>query len=321
LEQRLQKALAAAGVASRRRAEELIAAGRVAVDGKVVTTPGTQVDVETQTIAVDGKPIAAAPAKRHYIALHKPVGYVSTVRDRHAPRKVTDLVALPGVRLVPAGRLDADSEGLLLLSDDGDFVYRVTHPSHSVGKTYRATVKGAPDAATLRRLARGLALDDGVHTAPAAARRIGRGPEPGTSVVELVLHEGRNRQVRRMLETVGHPVVRLVRIKVGPIALGDLAPGAWRPLTGQEIEALTQGGKAAAKTKPGRKPGEQESRDETRHRGRSRPGPQQDNRGPAQKRVQIHQDRIHGRLPARGKRHPPDRRRGEGRGPGPGDHR
>jgi 23S rRNA pseudouridine2605 synthase len=243
LQQRLQKALAAAGVASRRHAEALIASGRIAVDGTVVREMGTLVDPDTQTITLDGNPVARPPAIHHYVALHKPAGYVSTVSDRHAPQKVTDLVRLPGVRLVPVGRLDADSEGLLLLSDDGDFVYRVTHPSHSIGKTYLATVKGTPDDDAIERLTRGLRLPgEPRKTAPAGARRAGRGPERGTSLVEMVLHEGRNRQVRRMLDTVGHSVVRLVRTQIGPVTLGNLQPGEWRFLTDDEVAALMTGG-------------------------------------------------------------------------------
>jgi pseudouridine synthase len=251
MEQRLQKALAAAGVASRRHAEEFIAAGRVRVDGKVVTTPGTLVDPDTQTIEVDGKPVAKAE-KQYYIALHKPVGYVSTVSDRHAKQKVTDLVSIPGARLVPAGRLDADSEGLLLLSNDGDFVYKVTHPSQSLGKTYHATVEGRPHDTVITKLSRGLLLPgEDRETAPAMVRRLGRGPQPDTTIVELTLHEGRNRQVRRMLERVGHPVIRLVRIRVGPVELGALEAGAWRELTPREVRAILTGQTAAGKSKSG----------------------------------------------------------------------
>jgi pseudouridine synthase len=272
------------------------------------------VDPLTQAITLDGRPVRAAPETRHYIALHKPAGYVSTVRDRHAPQKVTDLVSLPGVRLVPVGRLDADSEGLLLLSDDGDFVYRVTHPSQSVGKTYHATVKGTPDPDKLKRLARGVSLD-GRPTAPADVRKLGRGPEPGTSVVELILHEGRNRQVRRMLETVGHPVLRLVRTRIGPVPLGDLPPGAWRELTPGEVRLLRGiDGVAPAAA-------EKEKGNETRRSGRSRPGPGPDHGKSAAPRIQVHQDRVDGRVPPRGQRDAADRRGGQGRRPHPGDHR
>jgi pseudouridine synthase len=336
MQQRLQKALAAAGVASRRHAEALIAAGRVRVDGAVVTTPGTLVDPDTQKIAVDGKPVETQ-ATKHYIALHKPVGYVSTVADRHAPKKVTELVQIPGARLVPAGRLDADSEGLLLLSNDGEFIYRVTHPSQSLGKTYHATVQGTPTAETIRKLARGLMLPgEERETAPAGARKLGRGPEPGTSVVELVLHEGRNRQVRRMLERVGHPVLRLVRVRVGPVALGDLASGAWRELTSREVRLIQKGSPATA-APPAEAPRRLRRQEdavstknphrggsvgnETRYRGGSRPGPGQDHRKPAPGRVQVHQDRVNGRLPARGQRDAPDRRGGKGHGALPRPHR
>ena len=241
MQQRLQKALAGAGVASRRHAEELIAQGRVSVDGKMVTQPGTLVDDETQAITVDGRPIVAE--KHWYVALHKPIGYVSTVSDKHAPRKVTDLVRLPGnPRLVPAGRLDADSEGLIILSNDGDFVYKVTHPSQSLGKTYHATVKGTPSDEAIRTLSKGLMLpDEDRATAPAQARKIGKGPESGTFIVELVLHEGRNRQVRRMLDTVGHPVLRLVRVRIGPIWLADLPEGNWRELNPGEVRLIQEG--------------------------------------------------------------------------------
>lgn len=377
MEQRLQKALAAGGVASRRHAEELIAQGRVRVDGRVVTTPGTLVDPERQKLSVDNKPVAAPPETRRYIALHKPVGFVSTVWDRHAKQKVTDLVRLPGVRLVPVGRLDADSEGLLLLSDDGDFIFRVTHPSQSVGKVYLATVKGKPTDETLQRLSKGLILPgEKVATSPAGARYVGRGAESGTHLVELTLHEGRNRQVRRMLDTVGHPVVRLIRTRIGPIRLGTLQAGEWRDLTTEEVALILRGEDAVAAavaappaadekakappkarnlaSKSGRAgapattagakrppaqggrsgsggdnrraqtrggPQEEKRSNETGYRGGSRPGPGQDNGKPAPKRVQVHEDRLDGRVPPRGQRDAPDRRGGQGHRPGFGNHR
>ncbi len=195
------------------------------------------VDTEKQTIEVDGQPLKTQ-VKRYYIALHKPIGYVSTVADRFAEKKVTDLVQIAGARLVPAGRLDADSEGLILLSNDGDFVYKVTHPSQSLGKTYRVTVQGNPDAEKMARLSRGLMLPgEKRSTAAAGAKWLGRGPNK-TSIVEIVMHEGRNRQVRRMMEVVGHPVVRLIRIRVGPVWLGDLQAGQWRELSGREVEEI-----------------------------------------------------------------------------------
>jgi pseudouridine synthase len=243
-QQRLQKIIAAAGIASRRRAEEIIASGRVSIDDKVITTPGTMADPYTQRITVDGRSIDTTGTRRYYVALNKPVGYVSTVADRHAEKKVTDLVRIPGVRLVPAGRLDADSEGLILLSNDGDFIYRVTHPSQSLGKLYQATVKGKPTEETIKTLTKGLAIGEGEVTAPAQAQLIGRGQEGGSWVVELTLGEGRNRQVRRMLDTVGHPVIRLVRLRIGPVRLSGLEPGMWRELTADEVRRILTGDKS-----------------------------------------------------------------------------
>lgn len=212
-------------------------------------------DTDTQTVLMDGQAIRAE--KHWYIALNKPIGYVSTVFDKHAPRKVTDLVRLPGnPRLVPAGRLDADSEGLLLLSNDGDFVYKVTHPSQSLGKTYQATVKGTPTDEAMRTLSKGLMLPgEDRATAPAQARKVAKGEQSGTFIVELVLSEGRNRQVRRMLDTVGHSVLRLVRTRIGPIWLQDLPEGHWRELSPGEVRLIQEGytgSQADAKTVTGR---------------------------------------------------------------------
>ncbi|MFM7188647.1 MAG: pseudouridine synthase [Armatimonadota bacterium] len=231
--ERLQKALAAAGVSSRRNAEVLITSGRVKVNGVLVTQLGTTVS-DDDVIFVDNKQISRKP-KLYYVALNKPAGVVSTVHDRHADTTVVDLVDIPNARLVPCGRLDMESEGLILLSNDGDFVHKVTHPSQSLGKTYHVTVFGGPEPATLRRLANGLTLDDDTRpTAPAEVTVIRRRP----TVIEMVLHEGRNRQIRRMMDTVGHPVERLVRVKVGPIQLGDLRPGEWRFLDRTEVGSI-----------------------------------------------------------------------------------
>jgi len=209
----------------------MIAAGRVAVDGVTVTEPGTKIDPDSARVTVDGRPLQQ-PSERYYIAVHKPVGYVCTVSDKFAEHKVVDLVDIPGARLVPAGRLDADSEGLVILSNDGDFIQQVTHPSNSTGKTYRVTVWGLPEDSTLRRLANGLVISDGERpTAPATVKVVSRRP----TVLEMVLHEGRNRQIRRMMDTVGHRVLRLIRTRVGPVELGELPPGAWRELTRFEI--------------------------------------------------------------------------------------
>jgi pseudouridine synthase len=226
---RLQKYLSRAGVASRRAAEELIAAGRVTVDGQAVTL-GDKVDPARQMVAVDGKPVR--PARREYFMLNKPTGYLSTVSDRFARRKVLDLVpeAPPGTH--PVGRLDGEVEGLLLLTNDGDFTAAMTHPSREVDKTYLARVKGVPSLADLERLRSGVRLEDGM-TAPARARLVGR--EGEESLIELTIHEGRKRQVKRMMRQIRHPVVSLKRIALGPLKLGDLGRGQWRRLSDEEV--------------------------------------------------------------------------------------
>ncbi len=236
MEQRLQKLLAAAGVASRREAEELIKAGRVAVDGQVVTELWTKVDPETVAIAVDGRRVSMHPDKL-YVLLNKPRGYTSTTHDPHAKRVVTDLVKDAGTHLYPVGRLDVDTEGLLILTNDGDFTYKMTHPSHQVPKTYRADVRGLVAEETAHQLATGIVLDDGI-TAPARVRLLGVNTLRETSVVEITIHEGRKRQIRRMLDTVGHPVIRLTRIRIGRLTIGNLRPGEWRFLKPGEVQDL-----------------------------------------------------------------------------------
>lgn len=236
MEQRLQKLLAAAGVASRREAEKLITDGRVAVDGHAVTELGAKADPDRAAITVDGRPIDLHPTKV-YVLLNKPQGYASTRRDPHAPQVVTELVKDAGPTLYPVGRLDVDTEGLLMLTNDGDFMFKITHPRHRIPKTYRAEVRGLIAQDTVDRLARGILLEDG-PTAPARARLIAANAARQTSVVELTITEGRKRQVRRMFKAVGHPVVRLVRTRIGNVALGKLKPGEWRFLTHEEVEEL-----------------------------------------------------------------------------------
>lgn len=226
--------MARCGVASRRACEAVIAAGRVRVNGVVVTTLGTKVDPEVDVVEVDGRIIRPTP-RRRYIMLHKPKGHVTTVRDPQGRPTVVDLLAGVAERVFPVGRLDVDTEGLLLLTDDGELAHRVMHPRYEVKKRYRATVIGAIDDAALRLLERGVPLEDGV-TAPARARLLKRFGD--RSVVELTIVEGRNRQVRRMFQFVGHPVVRLVRLAVGPVRLAGLPRGAWRDLTEAELAAL-----------------------------------------------------------------------------------
>ena len=236
MEQRLQKLLAAAGVASRREAEKLIMSGRIAVDGKVVTQLGAKANPERSTITVDGKPIDLHPALI-YVLLNKPRGYTSTRRDPHAARVVTDLVKDIGVNLYPVGRLDVDSEGLLILTNDGDFAFKMTHPKHQVTKTYRVEAQGLVIQEILRRLSRGVILEDGL-TAPAKTKLIALNTARQTSIVDITIKEGRNRQVRRMFDSVGHPAVRLVRMKIGDLSIGKLKPGEWRFLTHEEVESL-----------------------------------------------------------------------------------
>jgi 23S rRNA pseudouridine2605 synthase len=225
---RLNRYLASAGVASRRSADELIRAGRVTVNGGVAEL-GTAVD-EGDRVEVDGRPVAAEALV--HLMLHKPAGVVTTVSDTHGRRTVLDLVQTPQ-RLFPVGRLDRDTTGLLLLTNDGGLAHRLMHPSHGIAKTYRVTVEGDPPDDVLARLAGGVELDDG-PTAPAQVRRIAPGE------IELTIHEGRNRQVRRMCDAVGHPVRGLHRSGYGGLQLGDLAPGRWRPLTAAELALLSR---------------------------------------------------------------------------------
>jgi 23S rRNA pseudouridine2605 synthase len=226
---RLGKYLAHSGVASRRAAEELIRAGRVTVADKVVTDPARDVD-ESSGVLVDGE--AVAPESLEVHVLNKPAGVVSTARDTHGRRTVTELVP-SGRRLYPVGRLDAETTGLILLTNDGELANRLTHPRYEVPRTYLARVQGPVPEHALRHLREGVEIDDGL-TAPAKVRQI----EKGT--IELTIHEGRKRQVRRMFDAVGHPVTELTRIAFGPLRLKDLAPGQHRRLTAAEVERLRE---------------------------------------------------------------------------------
>ena len=226
--ERLQKVLARVGIGSRRVCEDLIAEGRVLVDGETAVL-GRRVDPETALIEIDGAPVGVRPDLVHYV-LNKPAGVVTTADDPQGRPTVVGLVPNEP-RVFPVGRLDVDTEGLLLLTNDGELAHRLTHPSYGVEKEYVAEVEGLPTRAVLRRLREGVELDDG-PTAPARATLV----DP--SVVRLTIHEGRNRQVRRMCEAVGHSVVRLVRTRIGPLADRSLAPGAWRELTGDEVRSL-----------------------------------------------------------------------------------
>lgn len=236
---RLQKVLAAAGVGSRRASEALIAAGRVEVDGKVVKTLGTRVDPATAVIKVDGSRITTAEAGQVYLALNKPVGVVSSMSDPEGRPDLSGYVRGRRERLFHVGRLDADTEGLILLTNDGELAHRLAHPSFEVLKTYVAEVPGPVAPGLGRQLRAGIELDDGPVQVD-AFRVVGRaGTSAGTRVmVEVVLHEGRKHVVRRLLDAVGHPVKRLVRTHIGPVAMGELRPGNIRSLTKAEIAAL-----------------------------------------------------------------------------------
>jgi pseudouridine synthase len=233
--ERLQKVLAAAGVASRRVCEQYIVEGRVAVNGRVVTELGTRIDPAVDRVAVDGVAIQLDVSKR-YVMLNKPTGVVSTMADEKGRRDLREFTGDYEERLFNVGRLDADTSGLLLLTNDGELAQVLAHPSFGVEKTYLATVSGAVTPAALRRLRDGVELDDGPIRAD-KARLVGE-PSRGRSIVEITLHSGRNRIVRRMLDAVGHPVQELVRRQFGPLHLGTLASGRTRDLGKLELGQL-----------------------------------------------------------------------------------
>ncbi len=242
---RLQKLLSMAGVASRRASEALILEGRVAVNGETVRTLGVKADPTTDDIKVDGRRLRLDVRPR-YILLNKPKGYVTTRHDPEGRPTVMDLLRDVREYVYPVGRLDYDSEGLLLLTSDGDLAARLTHPRHGVERVYDAIVAGAPGDDALEDLRRGVHLE-GTRTAPAGVRRggvVGRGRQQTTRLT-ITLQEGRNRQVRRMCAHIGHPVRKLTRMKMGPISLGDLTAGRWRDLTTAEVARL----KAAARAR------------------------------------------------------------------------
>jgi 23S rRNA pseudouridine2605 synthase len=225
---RLQKVLAQAGLGSRRVCEDLIERRRVRVNGEVAEL-GRRVDPEVDVVEVDGAQIGVRPGLVHYL-LNKPAGVITTASDTHGRPTVVEMVPAEP-RVFPVGRLDGDTEGLLLLTNDGDLAHRLTHPSFGVDKEYLVEVDGNPHRGVVRRLREGVELDDGI-TAPAKVAVL------GDHLLRLTIHEGRNRQIRRMCEAVGTPVVRLVRTRIGPLTDRTLAPGEWRPLTQDEVRAL-----------------------------------------------------------------------------------
>lgn len=230
---RLQKFLADAGVASRRASETVILDGRVSVNGSVIRTLGSRVEPDQDRVLLDGQPVRTR--RKHHIALNKPVGYTCTREDAHAARKVGDLLPAEWRHLYPVGRLDRESEGLIFLTNDGDFCLRLTHPRYGVTKRYLATVAGRVDVAMLERFRKGIVSGE-------EELRIQRGrivsSHPRVTIVELDLAEGRYREIRRLFESQGLEVERLVRTQIGPIKLGELRPGRWRTLTPGELKTL-----------------------------------------------------------------------------------
>ena len=240
MQQRLQKILSAAGIASRRAAEAYITDGRVSVNGQTVTALGTKADPDSDDIRVDGRRVKTA-ARRLYLLMYKPRGYITSRSDPQRRPTVIDLLAKGGVRdyVYPVGRLDYESEGLLLLTSDGDLAAQLTHPSHEVEREYQVKVLGVPDEHDLQRLAKGIVID-GRRTQPADVKlmKVIEGTDAQHAMLSIVVKEGRNRQVRNMCEAVGHPVDRLRRVRIGPIADEHIRPGEFRELDSKEVAAL-----------------------------------------------------------------------------------
>jgi 23S rRNA pseudouridine2605 synthase len=243
---RLQKIISSAGIASRRSAETLIAQGRVSINGRTVTELGTKADPASDDIRVDGRRVKPQ-ARNRYILLNKPRGYITSRSDPQRRPTVLDLLERGGVReyVYPVGRLDYDSEGLLLLTSDGDLAARLTHPRHEVPREYDVQVRGVPDGHDVERLERGLVLE-GRRTSPAQVklRKVIEKAGGSQALLSLTIHEGRNRQVRKMCDAIGHPVVRLRRVRIGPITDARLKPGEFRELTPREVAALKKAAKA-----------------------------------------------------------------------------
>lgn len=232
---RLQKYIAECGVASRRKSEELIKQGRVSVNGAKVLEMGFKVS-ENDIVEVDGRKISLEKNKV-YIMLNKPAGYITSVRDQFSRNTVLDLIKGINERIYPVGRLDYDTSGLLLLTNDGSFAYKLTHPKHEMKKVYIAEIEGIPERHSIEDFKKGLRIEDYV-TSPADLTILER--KRATSIIRVVIHEGRNRQVRKMCEAIGHPVISLKRVAIGGVFLGDLPEGKWRHLKKEEIKILTR---------------------------------------------------------------------------------
>lgn len=236
LVERLQKILSQAGIASRRASEQLMLEGRVTVNGTTIRELGTKADPAHDDIRVDGRRVKTVERHR-YLLLNKPRGYMSTRSDEHRRKTVIDLLRGVHEYVYPVGRLDFDSEGLLLLTNDGDLAARLTHPRHGVGRVYEARVLGVPDDHDLERLSRGVTIE-GRRTGPAHVKLQPHGRDGKEATLVLTIHEGRNRQVRKMCDAIGHPVAHLRRVAIGPIRDTKLKPGQWRDLTIKEVERL-----------------------------------------------------------------------------------
>jgi 23S rRNA pseudouridine2605 synthase len=245
--ERLQKILAQAGIASRRKCEDLISAGKVEVNGEVVTTLGTKADPDQDIITVNGKPIRNE--KKVYIVMNKPKGVITSASDPEGRKVVSDYLRDVKERVYPVGRLDYDTEGLIILTNDGEFANLLTHPKHHVPKTYMATVKGVPHGSDLDKLKAGIMLDDGM-TSPAEVEYKDIDTAKNEATISITIYEGRNRQVRRMFEAVSHPVIKLKRIAFGELMLHNLKRGLFRHLTKNEVEDLI---KLANSPKPPKK--------------------------------------------------------------------
>ena len=249
MEQRLQKLIAEAGIASRRHAEQLITAGEVTVNGQVITELGTKADASKDHIKVKGKLINPALARREkvYVLLNKPKGYLSSVSDPEGRPLVTELLPASLGRIYPVGRLDFNTEGLLLLTNDGDFTNFITSARNRVEKVYQAKVKGLPPEAALQRIRRGVILDDSTRTAPARITKVDE--TENNAWFEIVLHQGKNQQIRRMFDMIGHSVLKLKRARIGFLYDERLRPGEWRRLSPQEVQRFMKGPRAK-KTSP-----------------------------------------------------------------------
>lgn len=240
-EMRLQKFLSSAGIASRRKCEELIIEGKVLVNGNIVTELGTKVNPDTDEVIYNGKKVELPEEKHVYILLNKPIGYVTTANDQFGRDTVLDLVKKVNKRIVPVGRLDMFTSGALILTDDGDFVYKVTHPKHEITKTYTVTVRGIVEESDVQKLRDGVIIYENYTTKPAEAKIIKIDKEKNQSRMEIKIHEGKNRQIRKMCEAIGRKVLALHRTKIGNIGVKDLKIGTWRYLNYKEVKSILNG--------------------------------------------------------------------------------